>query len=157
MNKISTTYRLFALMMAFLVFTTSVGFSIDMHYCQDHLRSSSLFGKAPTCYEMAGMKKPVKTCELDNKTHKHQHKGVSIDEKECCHNESIHFQSTTTQQVNTASSVTIQQLQQFVAAYFTAFFTSKYEPEGDANSFTNYNPPPLIQRDIYVLTEAYLL
>ena len=63
MNSFSSTYRLIALMMAFLMFFTSAGFTMDMHYCGGELKSVSFFGKAKTCHDMAGENEtPKKDC-----------------------------------------------------------------------------------------------
>ena len=42
--------------MAFLMFFTSIGFSMDIHYCQGHLKSISLLGKAKNCHDIQAMK-----------------------------------------------------------------------------------------------------
>ena len=60
MNKISNTYQFTALMLAFLMFFTSTGFAINVHYCQGELKSFSFFGKSKTCNEMADEVVPMK-------------------------------------------------------------------------------------------------
>ena len=57
MKSTSITYRIIALTMAFLMFFTSVGFTVDMHYCQGKLKTFNFFGKAKSCHEVGeGMK-----------------------------------------------------------------------------------------------------
>ena len=158
MSKINITYRLFALTMALLMFVTSVGFSIDLHICQDHVKSASLFGDAPTCYELAGFKNPVKkvvddTCK-DKK--EHQHNGTSIDKKECCHNEALNFQSNSNQVTSSTQILSNRQLQQFVIAYVAAFIGQDLNEARTSISFALYKPP-LIPRDIPVLVQSFLL
>lgn len=158
MNKISITYRLFALTMAFLMFTTSVGFSIHLHICQDHVKSASLFGDAPTCYELAGYANPVKKVVDDVciKTKKHTHNGTTIDKKECCHNETLNFQSNSNQVISSTSIASERQLQQFVVAYVTAFVANNLDADRRITSYAHYKPP-LIFRDIPVLVQSFLL
>ena len=42
----SNTYRFIAIILAAVLFVTSVGITMDMHYCKGELKSISLFGKA---------------------------------------------------------------------------------------------------------------
>jgi len=44
--------RVISLLLAFLLGFTSVGYSIDLHFCQGHLKSVALIGKAKSCHEM---------------------------------------------------------------------------------------------------------
>ncbi len=47
--KVSTTYRVFAFMMAFWMSFMSFGVAVDMHFCGDELKSTSFFGEAEKC------------------------------------------------------------------------------------------------------------
>lgn len=154
MNKISYTYRFIALTLAFLMLFTSVGFAVDMHYCQGKLKSVSFFGKAKTCHEMSDTAS-MKNCPHHQKIME-QKEGCSIDKKDCCSNKTVYFQSDQDQQVQTSDFVVSKQLQQFVIAYVAAFFTNDFSIESDAVSFVLYKPP-LISRDIYVLVQSFLL
>ena len=76
MTFIRSTYRFVALMMAFLMFFSSVGFAMDMHYCGGKIKSISFFGKAKNCHEMVGESDtPIKNCP--------HHKKMMADEKSC--------------------------------------------------------------------------
>lgn len=154
MTKTSYTYRFIALTLAFLMFFTSVGFAVDMHYCQGNLKSVSFFGKAKTCYEMAEVT-PMKECSNHQKM-MGQKEGCSIDKKDCCSNKTLHFQSDQDQQFQTSNFVVSTQLQQFVIAYVAVFFTNDFSIESDANSFAHYKPP-VISRDISILVQSFLL
>ena len=46
------SYRALAMFMAFLMFSSSIGFSMDIHYCGDELKSFSFFGDAEACEMM---------------------------------------------------------------------------------------------------------
>lgn len=154
MQPFNKTYRLIALAMAFLMFFTSVGFTIDLHYCRGELKTFSLIGKAKSCHEIG---KGMKNCPHHNKMmKKEQSKENSIAQKGCCSNRTLHFQADYDQQtqVNNAVVNTLE-FQSFVVAFVQIFLNS---PVLEIENLTyKYYKPPLIARDIYVLLETYLL
>ena len=154
MNLILSTYRLIALILAFLMFSTSVGFALDMHYCSGKLKSVNFFGKAKTCHEMT-VEAPMKNCPHHQKMVE-QIQGCSIENKDCCENKTLRFQSDQDQQVQTFDFVVNKQLQQFITAYVVIFFNNNFSIESDTPSFAHYKPP-LILRDIPVLIQSFLL
>lgn len=147
MNSICRAYRLIALSLAFLMLTTSVGFAVDMHFCQGQVQSFNFFGKAATCQEI-GEVVAMKDC-----THP---KEASVQQKDCCSNKTFLFQSDQNQQVQTADYVVSQQVQQFVIAYLTVFFINDFSIENEAIPFNLYEPPN-IAKDIPVLIQSFLL
>lgn len=77
--------------MAMLLFISSSGISMDMHFCQGKLKRVSLIGSAKTCAEMAVMMKhcsgkKAKSCHGASKSCSDDgsHNG-------CCENESLSF------------------------------------------------------------------
>ncbi len=149
------TYRFVALFMASLMLLTSVGFTLDMHYCQDQLRSTSLFGKADSCYEMAGIN-PVEKCSF-NQMKEEQHEGQSINKKDCCHNKTLHFQSDQNQEAKAIVDFEIaSQTQQFIAAYIAVFHTPSILIQSNQPSFADYSPP-IISKDYSVLFQSFLI
>ncbi len=153
MKTLCLSYRIFALTLALLMFVTSVGFSIDMHYCQGQLKSFCFFGKAESCHEMAETT-PIKICPHHQKMMV-QKEGCSIDKKDCCKNRTLHIQSDQDLQVQTSNLILDKQLQQFVIAYVMAFITD-FDLKTGTPSFAHYKPP-LIWRDIPVLNQTFLL
>ena len=152
--KISSyTYRLIALTMAFLMLFSSVGFSIDMHYCQGKLKSFSFFGEAKNCHEMA----KEKACpHHQKKIEQEATKTCSIDKKDCCQNKTLHFQCHQDQQIQASDLVLSQLSQQFVVAFVAVFFKNNFTETTAKSSYTHYKPP-IIPRDISVLFESFLL
>ena len=149
MNAINYTYRFIALFLALLMFVTSVGFTVDMHYCNGELKSFSLIGKAKSCHEKAKAPCPHhKKMMADNQ-------GDAIDTKSCCNNKMLHFQSDQDKQVQNFDIKVSPPLQQFITAFVTAFFTDGFT-QNDRPTFVHYKPP-LIKRDIPVLTQSFLL
>jgi len=137
-------YKIFSLTMALLMFVTSVGFSLDMHYCNGELKSVSLFGEAKSCHDTS------QTCPF--------HKEMEKD-RDCCENKQLVFQADIDKDLESNASllpVTIsQELTQFIVVFTTAFLDFLPEDKQKIVS-TNYSNPA-IHRDIYVLLETFLL
>lgn len=148
----NSTYRFLALSLAFLMFTTSVGFAVDMHYCQGQLKSVSFLGKAKTCHDIVDAA-PMKNCPHHKKMMK-KNNNCSADKKDCCDNKTMHFQSDQDQAVQTLD-FTNKHVQQFIVAYVTAFFNNHLF-ETDSPSFNDYKPP-IVLMDIPVLGQSFLL
>lgn len=154
MNKISSPYRIIASLLAFLMLLTSVGFAVDMHYCQGQLKSVSLFSKAKPCHEKTA-KAPMKKCPHHQKMMA-QEGDSSFDIKDCCSNQTFHFQFDQDQEIPTADLMLSKDSQQFIIAYLAVFLTNYFNIESDSPSFTQYKPP-LILKDIPVLIQSFLL
>lgn len=153
MNKTSYTYRFIALMLVLLMFFTSVGFVVDLHYCQGQLKTFSFLGEAESCHDMG---EGMKNCPSHKKMMEAEQSGATINKKDCCSNKTLHFQSDQNQQVQAFDFAVTQQFQQFVMAYVAVFFTNDFRIGKEVASFVHYEPP-VIPRDIYVLLENYRL
>jgi hypothetical protein len=151
MQSKSLTYRILALSMAFLVLFSSVGFSMDLHYCQGELKSFSLIGKAKSCHEMA--KKVF--CPHHQKMMTMSDEGCEKDQKDCCNNEKLFFQLDQDQQIQNLDLVLSQQLKQFIVAYLSVILEMSII-KNEAIPYAQYKPP-LIQKDIHVLIQSFLL
>lgn len=152
---IQRTYRYFALIMAFLMLFSSTSFAIDMHYCGGELKSINLFRKAKTCHELSGdSEKPMKDCP--------HHKKMMVDKKACpedkgcCSNKTVQLESDQDHKVQANDILISKQLKQFVIAYVAVFIETDYRLEREVANFAYYRPP-LIQKDIPVLNQAFLL
>ena len=160
MNSINSTYRFIALTMAFLLFTSSVGFSIDMHYCQGELKSFSFLGKAETCHDKQKVAPKPKGCKHHQKMNaqkmEQENKNCSMDEKNCCENKTMYFQANLDEQTQASHFIVSAQVQQFVAAYVNTFVLNDFSIESETTTFLDYQSP-LIARDIHVLVESFLL
>ena len=154
MKKFNRTYqRIVALTLAFLMLMTSVSFAVDMHYCKGELKSVSLFGKAKTCHEKA-VKQDKSTCPHQQKMQE-QANDDKMDKNDCCENKTTIIQADDDRAKSDLVTPTFQQLQQFVIAYVIAFHA---EITTDKQSIQDISyQSPLISRDIYVLSETFLL
>lgn len=144
-------YRVFALTMAFLMFFTSIGFSMDMHFCQGNLKNINLFGKAKSCFEMES-EGIVSSCSKHQSTC-HQ-KSTAEDHKGCCNNETVEIQLDTDFLDTTIGSLNIQQLH-FVVAYLYTYFGLLTE-QFSSEKFLHYKPP-LPDKDLLVFIQSFLL
>ena len=143
--KANSIHRITALTMAFLMFFTSVGYSVDFHYCKGDLKSFSLVGEASTCHGM------TKTCP--------RHAEMQVEEKSensnCCSNETIVIDDLDVD-YNFSIEAELTDLQVKFVSAFVYTFNDFSLPKVEKISFLeNHNPlPPM---DIYVLLERFLI
>ncbi|MFT5168902.1 MAG: hypothetical protein ACI8P3_004147 [Saprospiraceae bacterium] len=154
MNPRKKLHRFLALFMAGLVFLTSTGFTIDVHYCQDKIKRISFIGKAKTCQEVAachkaGEKKAVKSCHNQNISC-----GEKLSHKGCCENNSTFVKYNGDLPAVTTDAYQVTELQTIPAIFFSSLQLSSIS-NTQAPTFLNYWPPPL-ERDIPVLLHRYL-
>ena len=154
MQSISNTYRIIALIMAFVMFATTVNLAIDMHYCQGQLKSVSFFGKAATCHEMAAA---MKNCPHHQKklAEASPKEGCSKDTKDCCSNKTMHLQSDLDRYHSSADFQFNQELQHFVIALVNVFFNNNFIGQLAPN-FQSYKPP-IVVKDYSVLFQSFLI
>ena len=152
MKSINNTYRIFALTMALVMFTSSVNLAMDMHFCQGKLKSVSFIGKAETCHDMASSKMPNCTQHQEMAG---EPEGCSISKKECCSNKSVHIQSDVDELETSSELVVSQQLQNFIVAYVEVFLKNNYI-ERTSSNFQYYHSP-IVVKDIPVLNQSFLL
>jgi hypothetical protein len=155
MKATSIAHRITALAMAFLMFFSSVEFTVDLHYCQGKLKTFNFFGKAKSCHELG---EGMKDCPFHGQMGAaNESEGSTINKKSCCSNKTFHFQADLDQQTQVENAVVAMptHLQYFVIAFVEILINSSVV-EIESPSFTLYKSP-LIPRDIYALLETYLL
>ena len=141
-------------MLSVLIFTTSAGLYVDIHFCSGKIKSFSLFGKAKNCYELASGSS-TKSC-LHNNHLDTKPLGCSVEKKDCCTNNSLHFKSSNIQVTQNANIALSQSLIFFVASFIEIFFLVEHISESISDAFILYIPPTDL-RDIYALYQTYLL
>lgn len=152
MKNNSITYRIVAFLLIILVLVTSVGFSVDMHFCQDDFKSFSLIGKAKNCHDLA---KIQSTCKHHKASVEQKDSCEESGQKDCCENRTLNLDSDQDQQIQTVDFTLTKQVEQFVTAFIYVFYQDKLTNEEDI-FFAHYRPP-LIQKDIPVLIQSFLL
>lgn len=139
-----------SLPLALLMFITSMSFSLDMHFCQDQLKSFNLFGEARSCHEKA----KVSTCP-------HHQQEAQLSEKEtskkgCCENKSLEFELDQDKLLQLEKDFSTNLgLQYFVIGYVETFLL-EVKPLNTKLDIP-IRSTPHIPRDIYALLETYLL
>lgn len=153
------TYRITAIIMAFLVFLSTTGFSIDMHYCQDHLVGLSLFGKAQCCGKMkktTPCHKSVNDVSKGEKACHHDKASLLKSEKDdCCHNQTVSVDKSDVDST-IAYNVDLKNIQmEFVAALVAVYFFN-FNTQAELQTFVPYKPP-LPERDVLILYQTFLI
>ncbi|MEM9990641.1 MAG: hypothetical protein AAF738_02690 [Bacteroidota bacterium] len=156
--KIGIIHRITALTMAVVLFVTSTGFSIDVHYCKDKIKSIRIFGEALSCHKntptsstKACCHSKQKTCELAPTSQD----DANLCEKNCCSNKTIQIDNN--QNTEKQLPVEISPLQiQFLAVFVQVFVLKKTKLHQLISSHLNYIPP-LLNRNIPVLIQSFLL
>ena len=128
-------------MAAFILLSTS-SFTVNMHFCCDKLVDMAFFSKAEACKDKVQKEdNPFKKC-------------TSLQEKDCCDNQTILKEANDTFKKSTTvlEVENLVFLKSFIYSYINLF-------EGlDKNMvpFKDY-VPPLFSKDIYILHETYLI
>ena len=134
--------------MALLIFTSSISFTLDMHYCQDKLVSISLFGKAKSCYEKNQSSVCLDTDDnksLDSKAFKHS----------CCHNESILFDQLIAD-TNPPIATFQKDVNQINAFPFQIYKQTLKRNHYNNTSYLLYKPP-LPSKDFTILHQVFMI
>ena len=128
-----------AVLMAVLVLISTMSFTINKHFCGDHLVSTSVFLKAKSC----GMDKPQTT-----------DKNCETIKKNCCDEEVQLIEGQEDLKIELTDLNNQQQLflYSFVLTYIDLF-------EGLKEQIVPYKhyKPPLVVRDIQLLDEVFLI
>ncbi len=148
-NKIS---KYLAPVLALMILVSSMSYTVDFHYCQGQLKSFSFLGKAKNCHEMASKKASChhhKT-KVDDKS-----MTCSEDENNCCSNKTISIESDFDEQIFNLDFLNFES-QFIVVAFKYSSFEDLFDDIKEVVPFAHYKPP-LIQKDIPVLFESFLL
>jgi len=147
------TYRTLSLLMAFLIFTSSISFAIDIHYCGGQVQSISLFGKAQACSmkEQRTETAPKHKC-CEKKNNERSHCKMKSKKKDCCHNEQIVFEQDSDLKLVDKSTVNLENINPVLV--YT--LVSQHLFEFDAKPiFYSYYDPPLLPQDILVQQQVF--
>lgn len=135
--------------MALLIFFSSSGMSIDIHFCKGKVKRLNLFGEAKSCAQVNQelsnchhSKNAISSCAVDG-----THDG-------CCNNQSFELDLDFDSGEVTAYSLTDVQIK-FVKAFVLSYL-GHLLPSHNQKNYTNYYPPPL-EQDITVLFQVFRL
>lgn len=144
--KLKTYHRIIAVTLSLLMFITSTGFSMDVHFCKGQFKSFALFKEANSCHEKQ------KVCPMHGTV-------MSMDteqDSDCCSNRSFEIEDLDEDFSLTNASAQAESSTAFIIAYLFSFFNGEIDRETSEIKVGD-QPPPLLTRDIYVLNESFLL
>ena len=135
--------KILALILAFIVVFSSLSFTVEKHICMDEVTEVSFFTGADSC-EMQG----------DDCTTEESGQTNSFDDQDCCND--IHELIPGNQiEQQAIDSFEISQVA-FVFTYASTYL-NLFEDNRECIPFTNYSSPPIIDRDIQVLYQSFLI
>jgi hypothetical protein len=118
--------------------TSTMSFTIDMHYCGDTLVATAIFQKAKTC----GMEQEKQSI-----------KDFSVTKKSCCSDKQLVIDGQDELQL---SVDTISFEQQVFITSFVYTYSTLFEGLNNVSSFEEYEPP-LVIKEIFKIDETYLI
>jgi len=129
-----------AVSLACLMLVSTMSFTINKHFCGDHLVSTSVILKAETC----GMEKQIPTTE----------KGCSVMKKNCCKNEIQLVKGQDDLKID-FSELDFQQ-QIFITSFVITYSNLFEGIDTQIVPFKEYSPP-LVVKDIQLLDQVFLI
>jgi len=138
-------HRITAFTLAFLMLFTSIGYSVDLHYCKGELKTFSLVGKAKPCHQ--AKKKCPRHTKIDT--------AENNEDSKCCSNETIVIDDLDAH-FNVMTDVSFDDLQfKFVSTFTYSYYNFSLPKVIQKTFLKKPIPPP--SRDIYVLLERFLI
>lgn len=134
--------KIASISMALIVLFSTMSFSVDMHYCGDHLVDFSLSEKVDTCMMKAELSKSSSEC------------AVMDMEMDCCSDVEIVIEGRDDLKISFDQLTFDQQL--FVASFVYTYINLFERLDENIIPFKDYSPPPLI-RDIQILDQTFLI
>lgn len=128
--------------LALLVLVSSSSFMVNMHFCGGHVQSVSLIEDAAPC----PMEVQLPPC----------HKKMAVKKSGCCEDKQVAFEGKDfNTQVQDFSPLSIQAIH-WVA---TVPMIMEVIQVNEALAFSNHSPykPPIVERDIPVLVQSFLI
>ncbi len=131
--------------MAVLVLASTLSFTVDMHYCGEHLVDFSMLQDSKTC----GMEAKIDATALKTDVC-----AAEITQKSCCSDKQFKVKG---QDDLKASFTDLHVNQQIFIASFAYSYLNLFEGENeDFTPFQTYRPPH-ITRDVQLLHESFLI
>jgi len=151
MQTKNTHTKIIATLLAFLIFFSSIGFSMDVHFCMGGVESVAFFGNDATC-DM--MEKNTNHCSKE-KRNSHCQKMTKKTKNDCCSNENISLEK-----IDIAPKIVLNSFISQHLSFLTFFVIPDFLLSNTQNTFivdlSNYNPPPLLNsEDIPVFFQVF--
>tara|TARA_R110002049_G_scaffold28018_1_gene96076 strand:+ start:113603 stop:114025 length:423 start_codon:yes stop_codon:yes gene_type:complete len=134
--------KISSIAMACIVLFSTSSFSVDMHYCGDHLVDFSFFETLDTCMMQAEMSKSSNECAE-----------VEMD-MECCSDVVVSMQGQDDLKISFDKLGFDQQL--FITSFVYTYINLFEGLDENVVPFKDYSPPPLI-RDVQILDQTFII
>ena len=134
--------KLMALGMAGIVLFSTMSFSVDMHFCGDHLVDFSFFDNVNTCSMKADLTDSSRKCSA-----------MEMD-MDCCKDILVVIEGQDDLKM-TYDQLTFDQ-QLFTTAFICSYENLFASYEEGVIPYKDYSPPPLI-RDVQILDQTFLI
>ena len=140
--KMLSHNQMWSLVLGLLVLRASLGLSINLHYCKGHIASIGFISTPSSCDTQKGQH----TCSYEKST----------EANDCCHNETLHFDSLDGDFLATWTSQSITEQWQYILppAMMIAHHSDLISPIKDE---LHLYKPPLPPLKYYILFDSYLL
>ena len=155
MSRNSKSYKISAFLLAFLMLSSSVGFSLDLHYCQGNFKNLAFFKQAETCHDLAKKASSEHCKKMQKPCHKKDITKSGVEcENSCCSHNTILIEADT--DLFSAKIIKTDFLStDFIVAFVYSFITN-YSSAEYANKYILYKPP-LPDKDLSVLYQSFLI
>lgn len=135
------------------MFTSSISFAIDIHYCGGQMKSINFFGEAETCHEMEQKSESSTNHECCKKKKNEQpHCEMKSDKKNCCHNEQIVFEQDNDLKLSDNSTVNLEEISPVLVYLFVSQHLFGFETKP---TFYSYYDPPLLSQNRLVQQQVF--
>jgi len=134
--------KIASLSMALIVLFSTMSFSLDLHYCGDHLVDFSFAQKTDSCLMKAEITEGFTEC------------GISEMDMDCCSDVEMVFEGQEDLKISFDQLPLDQQL--FVTSFAYSYINLFEGSDENVVPFNDYAPPPLI-RDIQILDQTFLI
>jgi len=131
-----------SLLLALVVLLSTMSFSLDIHYCGDHLVDFSFSQKTDTCLMKAEMTQSSTAC------------AVMEMEMDCCSDVEVVFEGQDDLKLSFDQLSFDEQV--FVASFVYSYINLFEGFDENVVPFKDYSPPPLI-RDVQILDQTFLI
>ncbi len=148
--------KISAVFLALLVLCSTLSFTVDQHYCGDHLVSASLLASAKKCAMHSNNEKNMHQnhSDMSHESTKSSHCEAVSYQKSCCDDEQLIFEG---QDELTLSFEDLNGIQKIVLSSFTYSYVYLFSDFSYSLDLGNYHPPPDIVENIQVQYCTFLI
>lgn len=136
---------------------SSIGFSLDVHFCGNEIKSIGLFSATP-CEMEESVNQPQDVSQLPSchqkkiREKENTSSKTGINQGKCCHNESFDFEVNSDVEPLSMQKIDLNQLNAVII--YTAIDLGLFQPTIQVEFYENYRPP-LIDEDISVIYQVF--